>query len=185
VRDSSTHDSELRDANRPGVESGCATASVGGPCSPEGLGCTLPGCEMALCSGGMWVGEPLCVEEAGVPVDSGHDSGSGRLDGGSTSVTSCDKCSAGAMCVVSITQGGACFPAQEGGTGDGGCANGATGECCNTFTVFSCESLPASCSGKVTCGCASQACGSGHRCVNGSVDAGTSGLVLVCEEDVP
>jgi len=88
------------------------------------------------------------------------------------------------MCVVSITQGGACLPAEDGGKGDGGCPNGATGACCNTFTTYSCESLPAACDGKVTCGCAGQACGhSTPGCVNGSVDAGTSGLVLVCEED--
>ena len=69
MRDSGKHDS--------GIEPGCASASVGGPCSPDGLVCTLPGCEMALCSGGEWASEPLCFEEAGaLPVDSGHDSGS-------------------------------------------------------------------------------------------------------------
>ena len=58
------------------METGCASYSPGGPCSPGGLSCPLPGCNTGFCSGAQWVEEPLCVADAGTRVDSGHDSGS-------------------------------------------------------------------------------------------------------------
>lgn len=114
-------------------------ASCGPP--PPGPRCL---CGTIQCINGQWV----------CPTDC--DGGGGNDAGGSTPCGNA-QCGPGAICVVQNNGGGACLPVPDSGV----CPPNYVlqGDCCVfSMTTYTCQPLPGSCNGTLSCGCASQLC---------------------------
>jgi hypothetical protein len=99
--------------------------------------------------------------------------------GGGTGGVSCGNttCTAGNVCVRQQTEGGACFPPE-----DGGCPQGTSpgNPCCVRDPSYTCKPLPAACNGTLSCDCARQ-----PLCTSANVCATPTASEIDCTLQVP